>query len=369
MGVEDEAGNPLGDGDGAQAILYLAPGTMSVLEAWTLTLSEIVAELAGAHFTRLTQSLVKGATTATVESTYGFDDANVERVLFIGGERMTWTALTSDTFTVIRDPDAQQLHGTGDVVEDASRWWSQSDKARADMMITRAEGGWLSILADRFGGEQRPPWEMTDTHFRELLRVLVYLDRGTFWALWRVLMALLVQWMVSGTDGVTAAGTPQRLSSVGVTFGTQMVHRYVEVAGLIYRIVDADEGGAWVDLDAGGGPWWVGAAFGTATGVKFDLIPFVIEEDWVIYPATVVIHALIPMTETIAPPTYLQPAGAADTPVADPKGGELMVDENDVADGNNQPFYIAGDIAGAITDILRDVLVLGAAVIVLQEEP
>jgi len=66
----------------------------------------------------------------------------------------------------------------------------------------------------------------------------------------------------------------------------------------------------------------------------------------------------------VAPPTYLQPAGAAATPVGVPKGGQLMPD-SELAGAGNQPLYLTGSFTSHVKLLLREVLVLGAHVVVI----
>jgi len=362
----DLAKNPLAADADLDVLLTSVPDELEVLEALTLTFGQKFAELFGTHATRLTAPLEVGDTSAAVESTLLWRSSGK---LAIGGVLVTYTGKTKTTLTGLSWPDvAAEIFPAGAAVEDASRRFSSVDQARADMLAVSAEGAWLDVVARSYG--EGRPWPMSDDTFRALLLVLIYLDRGTWLAVHRVLDKALADYRTVVTDGVTNSGSPQRYTSAGGTpFTSWHVHRYARVAGKLHRIVRVDAGGAWVDLAAGGGPWWQGATFGDATGVRLEILPFTQEVDPDVYPGQVVINAFLPATFTDVPPTYLQPAGANPTPPGVHKGGQLMPDENTAGGPGTQPLYLSGGASKLVADLVLDVLAHGIVPVVKLGQP
>lgn len=364
--MKDQALNPMvGDVD-FDVLVTSVPDVMDPLEALATTLGQKFAELYGSHATRLTSPLTVGDASAEVESTLLWRSSGE---FAVGGLLVSYTGKTDSTLTGLTWPDAAaEVFPVGAPLEDASRRFSAVDQARADMLAVSAEGRWLDVVA-RFYGEGRP-WPMSDATFRALLLVLIYLDRGTWWAVQRVLDKALADYRTVVSDGVTAAASPQRYTSAGGTpFKSWHVHRYVRVAGKVHRITRVDAGGTWADLAAGGGPWWQGVTFGDATAVKLELLPFLQEEDPTIYPGQVVIHAFLPGSFTNVPPTYLQPAGANPTPPGDPKGGQILPDENTPGGPGTQPLYLGGGAGDLVANVVLDIVAHGIKPVVKLAQP
>lgn len=364
--MNDAALNPLAGDVDTEVLLTSVPDELEVLEAFLEVLGEKFAALAGTHGTRLTVDLIEGGGTANVESTLLWPDAGK---FAISGLLVTYSGKTDSTLTGLAWPagGSGQTFPRGELIEDATRTFSGVDRARSDMLAVSAEGAWLDVVA-RFYGERRP-WPMTDATFRVLLLVLIYLDRGTWWAVWRVLDKALADFRTTITNGVTAAVTPTRVTSASAPFKAWHVHRYVRIGTKVHRILKVDGAGGWCDLAPGGGPWWSGATFGDATGVTLSILAFVIEEDPTVYPGQVVIHAFPPGSFTNVPPTYLQPAGAAVTPPGVPKGGQVLPDENSPGGAGTQPLYLGGGAGQLIADLLHDVLAHGIRPIVVLGQP
>ena len=346
--------------------LTVAPEDRPRLEALTATVGRSMAELYGTTITRLIAPLAAADTTADVESVLDWPEE--EGIALINGEAIEYDAAehqsdgTGKLTGLERDAAEAKLHPIGSMVSDVSRTFSRRDQARADVLVTRASGGWLHRLA-RNHALVRPPWVMSDEHLRNLFRVLMWLDSGTWWAVWRVLDAAFAPWATEGEDGVTAAANQRRLTVASAPFKAHHLHRYILVSGLPRRISLVAGDGSYVELFPGSGPWWVGATFGDATGVEWKLIPFMLEEDHT-FPGTLIVHVFVPSSVSVAPPTYLQPAGAAATPVGVPKGGQLMPD-SELAGAGNQPLYLTGSFTSHVKLLLREVLVLGAHVVVI----
>ena len=262
--------------------LTVAPEDRPRLEALTATVGRSMAELYGTTITRLIAPLAAADTTADVESVLDWPEE--EGIALINGEAIEYDAAehqsdgTGKLTGLERDAAEAKLHPIGSMVSDVSRTFSRRDQARADVLVTRASGGWLHRLA-RNHALNRPPWVMSDEHLRNLFRVLMWLDSGTWWAVWRVLDAAFAPWATEGEDGVTAAANQRRLTVASAPFKAHHLHRYILVSGLPRRISLVAGDGSYVELFPGSGPWWVGATFGDATGVEWKLIPFMLEED------------------------------------------------------------------------------------------
>lgn len=364
--MKDVALNPMAADADVSVLLPSVPEELDFLEALVATLGQAFAELYGTHASRLRAPLAVGDATAALESALLWQAPGV---LAIGGLVVPYTGKSATTLTGLTWPVApDQVFPVGTMVEDASRRFSSVDRARCDMLAVSAQGSWLDTVA-RFYGEARP-WPMADATFRRLLLVLLYLDRGTRRAVDRVLDAALADYRSVVTDGVTAASTPQRYTSAGGTpFRAWHLHRYVRVAGRTHRIVRVHSGGAWVDLAAGGGPWWTGASFGDGAGVRLELLPFLQEEDPTVYPGQVVVHAFLPGSFTAVPPTYLQPAGAQPTPDGVPRGGQILPGENTPGGPGTQPLYLGGGAGQLVADLLRDVVAHGIEPVVRLSQP
>lgn len=362
--MKDAALNALAADADFEVVLPSTPPPMHWIEALATTLGEAFAELFGAHGTLLRDALAVGDATASVESTALWPDAGT---LSVAGVLVTYTGKTSGTLTGLTWPDMPSAtYHVGTVVEDASRSYSAVDRARADMVPSSASGVWLDTVARSYG--EARPWPMSDATFQRLLTVLIYLDRSTWLSVHRVLEAALADYEIEVVDGVTSSSAPQRYTSAAAPFKTWHLHRYARVGGTVRRIVGVDAGGEWVDLAPGGGPWWVGTSFGTATGVRLDLLPFLQEEDPDVYPGRVVVHTFLPASFTDVPPTYLQPAGAAATPPGVPRGGQLMPGFSTSGAGG-QPLYIGGGAAKLVENLLLDVVAHGIRPVVKLGQP
>lgn len=329
------------------------PPVQKHLEALTAVWGEQLDELAGTHGTKLTAPLPLLQAFAEVESTLGFPD---EGVFYVGGERIDYSGKDDGVFAGLTRPvEYQRLHSVGSVVEDWSRWWSAYEQARRDVYPSMAEGRWLDVQSLKYG-ERRPSWPMTDETWREVLLELLWLDRGTWWAVWRVLRAVLKPWQKYDA----AAVVEHHGTAVNAAFDFRLrhVHRYVTIDDRgPYRIVAV--AGTNAVLATHGGPWWIPAEQASSPSASVALLPFTIEEHddgWVR------IGAAVPPAEANVPPTYLRPQGPPwATPPEVPRGGQLMPDQSFVVPGSgDRPLYLGGGFQARLAAWLRDVLVAGA---------
>lgn len=298
---------------------------MANLDGAYRALGEELTRLSGYLSTRLTAVLAVDAVVATVESTIDWPDAGL---LYIEGERIPYTARTETTFSgLTRDPQTAVAHRRGTEVADGSRSFSQADKLRADRLVTRAARRSL----DRWGWQhgERRPLMIGDDNYRDLLRLLLFLDRGPWWALFRVLRICLRAWVRSGT-ATTALAHPQRLSGAAGTWSDQDVGRPVAVGNLVYRVREVAADGSYADLHPGRGYWWCAGNFGDGNDVDYHLLPFRMLEIPSVAPGEVLLDVMIG-SDRSAPPSYLlgdDPPGTPEfTPVDWPLGSEVLEDE------------------------------------------
>lgn len=307
---------------------------MTIIDGVYKALGEELTRLHGHVSTRLVAPLPASGVVALVESTIEFPDVGV---LYVEGERIPYTGRGLASFTgLVRDPHRAVLHPQGVELADGSRSFSRIDEARADRLVTRAEGWAL----DRFGrdhGEQRP-LALDDEAYRALLRVLLYLERGLWWSLYRVLAEITAAWTRTGTAGTNPA-TPQRLTAAPGTFSDQDRGRPLVARGLVHRIREVAAGGDSVDLQPTRGPWWCAGNWGDGDpAVPWSIPPFRILELPDLEPGIVVVDLFLPASR-LPLPSYLldrDPALPTDpelTPVGWPFGHQVLTDELDPGSG------------------------------------
>lgn len=359
--MNDAAGNPLAGDYQTELSVIGRPAGIGLLDALLTTIGEAFDRLSGSHASRLTAALTAGASTLELESTLHWPTSGVAAV---GRRVVTYTGISGRTLTGLGWLAGRpEVFPPGTVVDDASRAFSALDLGRADMLPSKATGDRLSIVA-RSLVDIAKPWPMTDDTFRNLVQVLATVPRGTWLATWQVLEAALAEQHLSRTNGTTSSGAPARLSTATAsTFKPWHVHRFVRIGTKVYRIVGVDTGsGQWADLATTGGPYWSAAAFGNATAVAFKVLAFRVEVSPAsIGPAVVRVNVYAPASFGDVPPTYLQPSGAAATPVGEPLGGELVVDENTPGTGH-QPLYISSGTAQIVVSLLSDVIPHGTSI-------
>jgi hypothetical protein len=194
-GMREAWSEPMLDAPGAAAD---KASTESLLAALTGTLGDEMARLLGRPTTRLRQALNLSATTIHVESTYGFPTSGN---LNVNGEVISYTGKTSTTFTgCTRSIDRYALCGEGQPdqpvnapVYDSNRRWGLRDRAVNDYTAERANGDRTmmdGMALDRLAvmrGFPRPLEEMTAIDMKRYEQAQWYLDRGPWWAAFRVL--------------------------------------------------------------------------------------------------------------------------------------------------------------------------------------
>jgi hypothetical protein len=306
------------------------------LDGFRKALGEELSLFVGYPSTRLTQSLAAADNHAHVETTLNFPVAGT---LYIAGERIPYTGQTPTTFTgLTRDPEFAVAHPVPATVADGSQSFSAFHRARADRLVTRAEGRAL----DRLGWEhgERRPLSITDDSYQDLLRVLLYLQRGLRWSLYRVLRAALESWATTAT-AATDPLHPNRLIGAAGTFNVFHVGRPVEVNGKVYRGWAVDPAaGAFLDLTPWKGLWWSRAAFGDGNPVDYTVQPFRIREKPEQHPGIVFVDLFLGSIPG-APSYLLEGAPVALTPPGWPIGHEILTNEL-VPGAAFFPWYLPG---------------------------
>lgn len=144
--------------------------------------------LGGYLMVRTTAPYTAGDAAITVESTFRFPDAGR---LAIDGYIVEYTGKTDTSFTGLTYEGAVGLpedQGIGTVVMDWSRASTQLDLLRRSFLVDYADGTDLDTLGRNHGLAR--PRGANDATYRALLRVLMYLDAQTPYAMRRVLDVL-----------------------------------------------------------------------------------------------------------------------------------------------------------------------------------
>lgn len=157
-----------------------------VLEAVTRAMGGILNELGGLRFTRAIMPAAAGATSINVETTFEWP---VPGVAYIKGQPYIYTGTTPTALTGLSYfegvTEVIGLREDIDVTEevlDFSRMYSDLDLLRATFFVNTAVGDDLSILGRNLGVD-RPPTLTDDDVFREIIKALAYVPKGTMFAL------------------------------------------------------------------------------------------------------------------------------------------------------------------------------------------
>lgn len=299
--------------------------SIGILDGLLKAFGEELTTLHGELSTRLTATLAAADVVATVESTLDFPDAGV---LYLEGERVPYTSRAETSFGgLVRDPLTASDHLAGTEVADGSRSFSQLCRLRGDRLVTRAVGAALDRLGWQHG--ERRPLAISDTAYRALLRVLLYLERGLLSSLLRVLDAALVDGDRTGTAG-TLLLVPHRLTAAPGTFSARDVGRPLYVGERVYRVREVAVDGSSLDLQPGAGVWWCAGNFGDGNDVTYRIPPFALRELPDTDPGVVLVD-LVFAGSSLGPPSYLLgdlvPGVPEPTPGGWPVGSEVLGDE------------------------------------------
>lgn len=165
---------------------------VGVLEALTSAIGEALNEVGGLRFTRVTANHALGATTANVETTFGWPTTGkfiVQGTLYSYTGRSALT-LTGISYVVdgVAIPGFRTAVRVATPVIDFSRTFSALDRTIARLFVAYADGEDLSIIGRNLGVDRPVGLEDDDT-FREVIKALAYLPRGTMFGLETALTA------------------------------------------------------------------------------------------------------------------------------------------------------------------------------------
>lgn len=165
---------------------------VGVIEALTSAIGEALNEVGGLRFTRLTANHALGATTANVETTYGWPTSGkfiVQGTLYAytGKTPLTLTGISYVVAGVVVNGLRTDLRVATPVI-DFSRTFSALDRTVARLFVGYAEGEDLSIIGRNLGVD-RPVGLEDDETFRAVVQALAYLPRGTMYGLETALTA------------------------------------------------------------------------------------------------------------------------------------------------------------------------------------
>ena len=155
-------------------------------------LADTLYEVAGFMMVRTTQVAEVGDTTLNVEGTHRWPASGR---IYIGGESYNYASKTDSTLdglTLYTDSTVSGLQSKfreGSVVTYYGRDQTDLDLIRLSFFVQYAEGKDLDLLGRNFGWAR--PRGMTDTMFRNLLMVVMYLDATTIYSLEKVMDVLV----------------------------------------------------------------------------------------------------------------------------------------------------------------------------------
>jgi len=165
---------------------------VGILEAFTSAVGEVLNELGGFRFTRLTANVAAGDVTFPVETTFGWPASGK---VVASGTIYNYTGKTATTLTGISFVDgATPIVGAKvalDVTQpciDFSKSFSGIDLAIRSFFVNTANGADLSTLGRNLGVD-RPPGLEDDDLFRKVIRALAYTPKGTMFTLEAALTA------------------------------------------------------------------------------------------------------------------------------------------------------------------------------------
>jgi len=366
-GPQDIDDEPLLDSNGPDATI-----NRRVRAETVKALGEELTTLGGVYSTRLTASLATNATTASVESTYGMQDAGTVVIAGLDYPEITYTGKTATTLTgLTRSAYETRAADLGAEVVDWTRQRSYFENARADLNVSLATGEALDAWGETYGVPRGGSW-MTDATYREVIEAVTTSPRGTWYSIFRVCDAWTAQFRsaqsssVSGATVLDPGGYFQahhygRWMRITDTDGTQRVHRVTSVLAPISAI-----------LNAGKGPYWQAASY-AAGSRSWYLLPFWMERD----EGIIRVHVALPAAYAAQPhyvpgfseATYAgltPPApGAAAHPLSTRSGYVL---ESPSTAGSTldpaHPFYIGGGGVEALQIVLDDMVADGFRVVV-----
>ena len=236
---------------------------------------------------------------------------------------------------------------------------SQTESAKNDTLLTRADGEALDALGDYY--QLKRPASYPLEAWRGVLKSVVYQPRGTFRVLFSALDALFSPWRdsVQVTADINAQGQFSDASLTSTAYG----HRWVKIGSDFHWVDSVDTGTTTASLSVHRSAYWSGwSEAKNAQEVSF--LPFYIVE------SSALVEIYLDVSLLGVPPSYLQPAGAT-RPAGQAYGGHLLnlldldPDTLDYGDQTNGPFplYLFGsETSGLLGDLLRQIVPAGIKV-------
>lgn len=239
------------------------------------------------------------------------------------------------------------------------RTLSQTESARRDTIVTRADGVALDRLSLRLWGLSRPHTYPRDA-WAQMLKALMYQPRGTMRSVFAVLDALFYPWTeltkisvtVSSSGGVSHSSLTQSHGSRWVWFTSD-----AGVRTLTYT-TSATAGSLQLAVTPSS---LYDVVTGEATGT-LEFLPFVLTE------RDCVVSLLLDAELLGAPPSYLQSPDGSARPSGQPLGGVLLnlfdldPDTLDYGDQTQGPFPLyltGGEVNGVLGGVMRCLLPAG----------
>jgi hypothetical protein len=243
----------------------------------------LLAQMAGTLTTRLRTTLNRTATTIDVESTLGFPDSGTlvierEYIPYTGRLATSFTGCTRDTTNnAATYPVGWSPWPIGTQVYSMDQQWSSTDQAISDTRFADCQTEMLDwVAAD--AGSPRLLREMSVAGLRMFLSTLWFLDRTTWWSVFRVLETMYSWVDLSGTDGFwQLSGGQWWFKSAGLNIATSrnLHDNWIWIDDKLCRIIQADHGVVLTSLllEPVDWPFWEGITHDHDTH-SWRVVPF-----------------------------------------------------------------------------------------------
>lgn len=161
------------------------------------SIGEELNELAGVRLTRTTAAASAGDSLIFVETNFGWSPSGT---LYVDGRRYTYSGVTTspDSFTglqEIRDGVATASPGLAEdlreltTVADGNENFSGIEDAKRMLFVDTAEADFLDVIGRNYGLTR--PSSFIDADYRDFIRTVAFLSRGTVYSIERVLTELV----------------------------------------------------------------------------------------------------------------------------------------------------------------------------------
>lgn len=158
---------------------------VGVIEALTSAIGETLNDVSGLRMTRTTAVVAEGATSAPVETTFGWPATGS---FYMAGQLYTYSSKTISTLVGLSPPVVEDLRELTTIV-DWSRSFSALDLARRALLVDYAEEEYLDTLGRNYGVFRFPG--LDDATFRAAIKALAFAPKGTLATIETVLTYLV----------------------------------------------------------------------------------------------------------------------------------------------------------------------------------